>query len=95
MSKHTPGPWMMSASKRGGFEIVADDRGTYGGPFVVASRSDVDHRSDESVANCALIAAAPDLLAACRMAYLAAGASGGWHDAIMDSLRSAIIKAGG
>lgn len=42
-----------------------------------------------------LIAAAPDLLDACRMAYLAAGASKEWNDAIMDSLRSAIIKAGG
>ena len=89
---HTPGPWRVSASKRGGFDIVADNRGTHGGPFVVASRNDIDHRSEESLANCRLIAAAPEMLEALQ-AVLASGGEDWETGACV--IRAAIAKAEG
>ena len=61
MSEHTPGPWNLWVGPKGAFQITKGDDGA-----VLASRTDWDHRSLESIANARLISAAPDLLAALR-----------------------------
>ena len=64
MSAHTPGPWELDHGEDGdNFTIRAD------GEFVTRltkSRYTDDRRDPEAYANAALIAAAPDLLAALR-----------------------------
>ncbi|MBP8176362.1 MAG: hypothetical protein KAX77_01235 [Xanthomonadales bacterium] len=64
MSAHTPGPWELDHGDDGdNFTIRAD------GEFVTRltkSRYTDDRRDPEAYANAALIAAAPDLLAALR-----------------------------
>lgn len=63
---HTPGPWQIhnNVGRKGGLGIVAD-----GAPCVIACMSNVKAWPVEAEANARLIAAAPDLLEACRMAY--------------------------
>lgn len=56
MSAHTPGPWRVGTSED------AIDTGEPGQEFVVHA----DLRTERGAANAALIAAAPDLLAACE-----------------------------
>ena len=58
MSKHTPGPWAISDYKDGRYSIVIDNEG-----FDVAK---VDYPNQE--ANALLIAAAPELLEALKLA---------------------------
>ena len=81
---HTPGPW--KAVPYGGWEnethgkysgyagrIVADDIDIYAGPcsfWALHGRN-----PDEAEANARLIAAAPELLAACKLAVEKAGTS--------------------
>lgn len=64
MSAHTPGPWELDHGEDGdNFTIRAD------GEFVTRltkSRYTDDRRDPEAYANAALIAAAPDLLAALK-----------------------------
>ena len=59
-TKHTPGPWDFDdlRSDGGNLEIV-------GGNDVCVADVDPDGSDDEVMANARLIAAAPDLLAAC------------------------------
>lgn len=96
---HTPGPW-----------VFADDRGrplgTAGhvmpdgchvdlgedGEAVVTDR--FDSTGDVAVANARLIAAAPDLLAACK-AMVRTGKAPADIDAAYDLMRAAIAKAEG
>ncbi len=93
MSKHTPGPWTLLGS-----EIRSSDRGValikweharYGDP----ARGAVEA---EDRANACLIAAAPELLEACKEALRQSCCDGdlcayGWHDLA----RAAIQKAEG
>lgn len=66
MSKHTPGPWHIDKHKDGIF--IHDKLAVY-----IASVTSWGKKSEkmriESEANAALIAAAPELLEACKKAY--------------------------
>lgn len=66
MSAHTPGPWEVNYVVDGAFEIQAARDGD---PIVIATRAPFRKRHLEFVDNARLIAAAPDLLAACVEAY--------------------------
>ena len=107
-TKHTPGPWIVcvvDGEDRGYFSIE-QDREALGGDEpstigeVYTSGEGIDMADGE--ANAALIAAAPDLLAACEAA-LSFGEghpdrTPGWHDARLTTqltLRAAIAKAKG
>lgn len=69
-TKHTPGPWQFSKTNIGG--------GTWGDEYGIITPKPMagisvrisapDVSESEAIANARLIAAAPDLLAACRMA---------------------------
>lgn len=73
MSASTPGPWVVAQGSMGMLSIstiregkswfIADVRGRY--VHLTADGPVTDDRTDEAVANARLIAAAPDLLAAC------------------------------
>ena len=67
MSKHTPGPWTIADDNGTDIGIIARKRGR-GGQMVamVTVDEDVPQDDDERLANARLIAAAPDLLAACK-----------------------------
>jgi hypothetical protein len=56
MNAHTPGPWDLYYTERGGFQITVDNQ-----RMMICSRNDIDHKADESIANARLIAAAPKL----------------------------------
>lgn len=58
MSKHTPGPWKVEPEDDR-FVVGADNQSIYG---ALARRFD-----DEAMANAHLIAAAPELLEACKV----------------------------
>lgn len=93
MSAHTPGPWELDEGDDGdNFTIRAD------GEFVTRltkSRYTDDRRDPEAYANAALIAAAPDMLAALRDLL---GYVGGWDSAPdhpCGKARDAIARAEG
>jgi hypothetical protein len=88
MSTHTPGPWEREW-RWSGFDIVAD------GPPIAHIHFGHDMKS--ATANSHLIAAAPDLLAACR-AFIAADPAEGYSAAEYSALKlmhAAIAKAEG
>lgn len=58
--KHTLGKWTATLHECGAFDIHDEDGAT------IASRNPWTHRVQESEANAHLIAAAPELLAACE-----------------------------
>ena len=64
-AKHTPGPWQLHREKETfqGAPRDAEIRGA-GGRYVVVRLGKINH--DQQDANARLIAAAPDLLAACE-----------------------------
>lgn len=64
MSKHTPGPWAVMPPLGPGDMAVQSAHVNAGGNFYVAVLPNSPH--EESDANAHLIAAAPDLLAACK-----------------------------
>jgi hypothetical protein len=66
MSKHTKGPWQASKDNRGAIPLQWQPHCVIGnnGSVIVARLPDGDGTTDR--ANVALIAAAPDLLAACK-----------------------------
>jgi hypothetical protein len=86
---HTPGPWRAdcggSGNQRGGFSVTAANDGV-----VICGRMGWPHCADESEANARLIAAAPDLLAACK-----ALVEGEYDAPVMPMARAAIAKAEG
>lgn len=90
--KHTPGPWQYLAKLSGsenhkGFRIVCERRDGWW----IADTSPIDQDGTEGEANARLIAAAPDLLAACLKARPAV-----IHQlTLWKELRQAIIKATG
>jgi len=95
VSKHTPGPWRAWHDSYGRFQIMA------GGLPLSPSREGA--QPGEGEANAALIASAPDLLAACEEAAWAiesycedhAGERPTDVTVVLPALLSAIAKAGG
>ncbi len=92
MSKHTPGPWRAWHDSYGRFQIIA------GGLPLDPERDGA--QPGEGAANAALIAAAPDLLAALeQIVNLDLGCASledkREADAIFASAREAIAKANG
>lgn len=65
MSAHTPGPWFAVLKDHGSFTI--DDNENPQASCVLCSRFDWEEKADEMHANARLIAAAPELLAACNI----------------------------
>ena len=88
--KHTPGPWnCMRASAAGRNIICSDTR-----PVDICVLSNRDKTQTEIDANARLIAAAPDLLAACQRALdWLASYPGGNADRAWEQVRDAIVKA--
>ena len=92
MTKHTPGPW----------EIKANDKLYTGGAYEIEEpfRHIPDNELDNDVYwevildNASLIAAAPDLLAACEE-WLRVESEGGNLYMLYDQIKAAINKAGG
>lgn len=86
MSAHTPGPWVWKAD--GGIYSAAPNTLTR---FVAT----VYHYSPEIVPNARLIAAAPDLLAACKMVADMAVGWGALTPGDIAEVKAAIAKAEG
>jgi len=84
-AQHTPGPWAQGGAMSGETRIYAAD----GGEVAVATRSDPKHRY-AAEANARLIAAAPDLLAACEA--MLAEPSADWP---VDRIRELVARARG
>ena len=76
MSKHTPGPWIVNAEQ------------VFGNGYKIAAVNDAGHNWQE-VRD--LIAAAPDLLAACKDVLRCGALPDSWAEPI----RAAIAKAEG
>ena len=95
VSKYTPGPWRVSD---GDDLWVAGPISTDNVICDIVPR-DADSYTEEDEANAALIAAAPDLLEACKRALSGAWlhATSGHSDAVAvhDELRAAIARATG
>ena len=101
MSKHTPGPWFAQDTRLVGGQVAVvgpnhDRKAGEQGVMVVAH---VNGRSGEQGANARLIAAAPDLLAACELtlAHLTSAAHRETKiiPPVLAALRAAIAKATG
>lgn len=92
--KHTPGPWMVhdNIGRKSEIGVVAD-----AAPCIIATMGNAKAWPKEARANAHLIAAAPELLAACKassdMLDLARPASG--PSLIQKKLRAAIAAAEG
>lgn len=90
-TKHTPGPWkydgMWSLVMAGKYEIAAIHAARF------AEDTKKRKRLDESQANARLIAAAPDLLEACKEALLWIETPTRPWAATADLIRAAIQKA--
>lgn len=77
---HTPGPWTEDR------QFIRDSDGN--------SVARIDYEQSGYIrANAALIAAAPDLLAACREAYLLLDGGNPRHESLHDTLAAAIARA--
>jgi hypothetical protein len=92
MEKHTPGPWTNNWIMRGPTPIVGQRAN---GEMIPGIAGVICHipegcRNDEGAANCSLIAAAPELLEACKacVPLLTTGLAA-------DLIRAAIAKAEG
>lgn len=83
MSSHTPGPWRAEKGCRRGLAYVMSGD-------VAICRC---YEGDDLMANAGLIAAAPDLLAACKQAVLDVEERGA--SSLMQMLKAAIAKAEG
>jgi hypothetical protein len=90
--KHTPGPWHVTGSDVGGAMVVTDQVEIAGWP---------DMPQDRSMANARLIAAAPELLEACKQALTAATEPVSFAEMkaeaerVIKALRAAIERAEG
>jgi hypothetical protein len=87
MNAHTPGPWRID--RRGSHNPLIETDG-----LTVAEVLDDCHPdAEQQEANARLIAAAPELLAACQAAIDAAVEYGGWHgDYTLASLLNMVIR---
>lgn len=95
MTKHTPGPWTMHPRGKDGAEVRAITSVAWCGIALThgVSGSQVI-RADEAQANARLIAAAPDLLAACELMLTVYGLSQEAPHAT-DVMRAAVARAKG
>lgn len=95
-ARHTPGPWTVDVTQR--VRQVRDGQGAVVAAFVRMEHDDCSP-TPETDADAALIAAAPDLLAACEaLRLLALDCSSRWsrgHPAIVERAEAAIAKARG
>ncbi len=86
MAQHTPGPWIAADDRRGIYEILCN-----GEMLAQVWRVGYVKRDLPAEANARLIAAAPELLAACkRVMQLAVSAEG---DEVFAEVKAAIAKA--
>lgn len=95
ISKHTPGPWSVEqdTSNNGDIDVFAAD-------FLPIASVDVREHPDDTISvprevaldNARLIAAAPDLLAACKEAFIALPMTK-HNESINEKLKAAIAKA--
>lgn len=101
MTEHTPGPWHLSLD-RNGRDVYTDHGspwlfGPDGKPVIDFQQADYDSEAWYKFkdADARLIAAAPDLLAACAaaLAYSENGEGAGWR--VAEMARAAIAKARG
>jgi hypothetical protein len=93
MSKHTPGPWQYStkitaSENHRGFSIRA-------ARWSISDVQPIDVEGEEGEANARLIAAAPDLLEACRAVSAHYSASLDYQPAFVTLARAALAKATG
>jgi hypothetical protein len=93
---HTPGPWVLDGDNiiertgfLGGVYIAHKDSGRVAETFVNCRVT----AASECRANARLIAAAPELLEACKDALRDLIADGHEHYRVVDTLRAAIAKA--
>jgi hypothetical protein len=91
-AKHTPGPW--TAKRVGGGNLTVFGNNRFAICFMGYLSSDDEEASDlpNAEANAALIASAPDLLAACRVAL---SALGGRNNEASERIKAALAKAEG
>lgn len=103
-TKHTPGEWRAGIEgddcyptpEEDSLEIACVPHNTFDAIDVFcASRDGGEASYAEHVANARLIAAAPDLLAACKRAEAAYGAGNWAGEEIGEQLQAAIAKAEG
>ena len=91
MSKHTPGPWSVTWGTAQGGEghHIMDSTGIDNGLSIVAVVGFHDDSEGETKANARLIAAAPDLLAALKMALEAPDDDRSWEDDAIAAIKKA------
>ena len=91
-NEHTPGPWHPSGTRSDAPSYVMAGDGE-GSAVAICPHLDGEDRYCEHVANASLIAAAPDLLAACEWSL--SMMAGGRPEEDIAHLRAAIKKARG
>ena len=97
MNKHTPGPWTLEPSPKGGFNVLDPDKNVPG-----ICRTYARFGEPEDTANARLIAAAPDLLKALKDAvrlgqiryHYRLKSNAAYCDRV-DAIQAAIAKAEG
>lgn len=92
---HTPGPWHREWVVDGAFQVSGQANGD---KCVIASRAPFPSRHFEFAANARLIAAAPELLAACQAMFAASRHGAEYTDdehAALALIEAAIAKAEG
>ena len=100
MSAHTPGPWITEALPADPYIVYAGGTHGNGERRYVCKTANGFFGCDESIANAHLVAAAPELLAALKLAepYLRAVRAAGFIEHIGNDLatvQAAIAKAEG
>ena len=95
---HTPGPWKIDPSEEFPLAVIVDDEdGELDGVCICELQGEFDDKSSatpEQMSNARLIAAAPELLEACKYALAQLEADGN-SELICEDIRDAIRKAKG
>lgn len=95
-TKHTPSPWSIVENSLKDSRVICGNTGTKEKPYksIIASveRSYGGMAVGEGFANATLMVAAPELLAACKLAFEYPTLSG---DYVKEKLKDAITKAEG
>ncbi len=96
---HTPGPWVVNRDRRGAGKLyvrearIAEVAGATAGRAVAHVTAVVG--SDEQLGNACLVAAAPEMLEALRLALAEHGRSVLFGSITLDAMERAIAKAEG
>ena len=88
MEKHTPGPWRVK-------DRTENETIVFAGKNFKVAEVEHPHWDDEAKANAALIAAAPELLAACEAARESLNGFGTEDKPLLDMIDNAINRATG